>query len=499
MPGDWKQFLDKQRRAPAHNPDRTVGNSTVTNLDDARTRSYVNAAIDRECAELAGMPPRSGRNSSLNTAALKLGTLPGVDREIIRQRLLDACAANGLLAEDGLKACNDTINSGFSASDREGPRVIPEPKTATRKRVTEVDANVINGTAERTEARRTLRRIVASDIAIATPEWAWYYNGKGRIQKGTLSIFAGRPGAGKSSAARWFAAKATQGKLHGCWDGLPLNVAYIAGEEPWEYVIAPGLAAAGADMTRIFTYDALDPDGRRTRLLSNVDEQLLTDQFLEDEISIVIVDPLMSTISSVADVHRNNEVRDYIEPWSRIAHRINGLTLGIAHLRKNTSGDAVSLITGSSAFGEVARSVFAFVKDPDSDDGDRVMSQAKNSTGHEDLALTYRIDPAPVKAADGTVAEVGRFSITGDSDVTAEQVLAAGNSAEFGEGAECRKWLREYLEQEGRAQAKDILKAAREAGGWGERMVYRQQKKMRIRVESTASFPRTTWWSLCQS
>lgn len=472
-------------------------NGNVTHIDDARTRAYINTAIQRETEELAAMGKDSGRNARLNIAALKLGTLPGADRDHIRQALIDACATNGLLAEDGLRQCEKTIDSGFDKANREGPRTIPD--TTDDPNVTEVEPSTFhNGKKRNTEttAGRTLNRISAATIEISTPTWAWECNGRGRIQKGTLSLFAGRPGAGKSSAARWFAAKATQGKLHGCWDGQPLNVAYIAGEEPWEYVIAPGLVAAGADMNRIYTYEALDPTGRRTRLLSNVDEQLLTNQFLEDDISIVIVDPLMSTISSVADVYRNNEVRDYIEPWSRIAQRIDGITLGIAHLRKNTSGDAVSLITGSSAFGEVARSVFAFVKDPDSDDGDRVMSQAKNSTGHEDLALTYRIDAVPVKAADGTVAEVGRFTITGDSDVTAEQVLAAGNNGEAGEGAECRKWLRDFLEEEGRAQPKDIIRAAREAGGWNERLVYRQQKKLKLRVESTASFPRTTWWSL---
>lgn len=487
-----KSFDEILWPAPAPAPVTTPAAATVTHIDDARSRAYVTAALDRECAELAAMGARSGRNARLNVVALKLGQLP-CDRETLRSRLIDACSANGLLQEDGEQQCNATIDSAFSKADREGPKAIPEPKKA-RANVTEVTTLTTEPAAS--NYGRSLRRTIAADIAIATPEWAWHFNGNGRIQKGTLSIFAGRPGAGKSSAARWFAAKATQGKLHGCWDGTPLNVAYIAGEEPWEYVIAPGLVAAGADMTRIFTYDALDAEGRRTRLLSNADEQMLTEQFLADNITLIIVDPLMSTISSVADVHRNNEVRDYIEPWARMAQKADGVVIGIAHLRKNTSGDAVSLITGSSAFGEVARSVFAFVKDPDSDEGERVMSQAKNSTGHEDLALTYRIDPVPVTAADNTVADVGRFTITGDSDVTAEQVLAGANGGEYGEGSACRKWLRDYLEEQGRAQTKEILRAARECGGWGDRMVYRQQKKLGVKVESTGSFPRTTWWSL---
>lgn len=59
-------------------------------------------------------------------------------------------------------------------------------------------------------------------------------------------------------------------------------------------------------------------------------------------------------------------------------------------LRKAPNGDVVAGINGSSAFGEVARSIFGFAKDLES--GERILSQAKNSAGEEDLALTYRIE-----------------------------------------------------------------------------------------------------------
>lgn len=495
MGDSWEDLIFGTKTSPAPATPAVAPVIDITDREQARRRRYAEKALAAE-ADNVRTAAEGSRNHTLNTAAFNLqrfvtdGIL-GADE--IHVALTDSALANGLTINE-IHATLRSAGRGAEAKRSDKPAVPPPTDNGHKPNVTEVDAQALTG-GPKGPGGRSLRRIVAADIAIATPEWAWECNGHGRIQKGTLTIFAGRPGAGKSSAARWFAAKATQGKLRGCWDGEKLNVAYIAGEEPWEYVIAPGLVAAGADMRRVYTYDALDSEGRRTRLLSNADEDLLTEQFLADGIKYVIVDPLMSTISSVADVHRNNEVRDYIEPWARIAQRIDGVVNGIAHLRKNTSGDAVSLITGSSAFGEVARSVFAFVKDPDSDEGERVMSQAKNSTGYEDLALTYRIEPVPVTAADGTVAEVGRFTITGDSDVTAEQVLAGGGG-EYGEGAECRKWLRDFLEEEGRAQAKDVLKAARDAGGWGERMVYRQQKKLKVCVESSSSFPRTTWWSL---
>ena len=82
-----------------------------------------------------------------------------------------------------------------------------------------------------------------------------------------------------------------------------------------------------------------------------------------------------------------------VEPWARMAEAIGGVVYGVVHLTKAATGDVVAGVNGSSAFGEVARAVFGFAKDPDSDEGHRIMSQAKNSTGDENLALEYTIQP----------------------------------------------------------------------------------------------------------
>ena len=75
-------------------------------------------------------------------------------------------------------------------------------------------------------------------------------------------------------------------------------------------------------------------DGKAVRLLSVLDEAALTADFIERDISVVIVDPVMSTVGGKVDLNRNNEVRDYLEPWARIAEAINGMVLAIVHLSK---------------------------------------------------------------------------------------------------------------------------------------------------------------------
>jgi hypothetical protein len=341
-------------------------------------------------------------------------------------------------------------------------------------------------------AGRHIQWTTAAQVDDTIPVWAWEYDDKGRIQLGTLALFAGRPGAGKSTAARWFAAQATKGLLEGHWHGSPQHVAYIAtAEESTRYTITPGLRAAGADLSKIH-YPSVYRDGESAQLLSVLDEAALIDYLLAHHITIVVVDPLMSTISATSDVNKNNEVRAQIQPWARIADAINGIVIGVAHLRKNSTGDVVAAVTGSSAFGEVARAIFGFAKNPMNDT--RVMSQHKNSTGFEDLSLCYEITSQPVVVSTGETAEFGAFKILGPSEITVEDILVDHGAGTTGPGIECQRWLHDYLSVEGPARSRDVKKEAAKEG-FSERTVERAAKQLKLLIESKG-FPRTTHWSL---
>ncbi len=176
-------------------------------------------------------------------------------------------------------------------------------------------------------AGRTVQLRPMSALKDDVPVWGgWEYAEKGgRIPLGALSLFAGRPGgAGKSTAGRWFAAAVSTGTLSGGhWEGRPANVAYIAAEESGKYVVKPGLRAAGADLNRVF-FPIVEFQGEEVRFLSSRDMEALTDLLITQEVKLVVVDPLMSTIGSKTDVNRNNEVRALVEPWAKLAERIDG-------------------------------------------------------------------------------------------------------------------------------------------------------------------------------
>lgn len=339
-----------------------------------------------------------------------------------------------------------------------------------------------------------LGAVWATEIPDTIPTWAWTYDDKGRILNAALTLFGGRPEAGKSTTGRWFAAGWTQGTLPGCFEGQSINVAYIATEEAWHHTVKPSLRAAGADLDRVaFITRGDDP----ARINSVTDEQALIDLFKQRDIRAVFLDPLMGTLNGGVDINRNNEVRDYLDPWVRIAEAIDGPVVGICHLTKAPRGDVVASITGSSAFGELARCVFAFAVDREADDGTRVMSQVKNSSGLGGLNLTYRIGSHRVTTSDGQSAEMARFELIGPSDKSVRDIiLEESNSKSSNSGAsKCAKWLHGYLTQHG-PSLKAVIATEAKAQGFTTKMLRSARSRLEVEFERTHEKPPQTLWTL---
>lgn len=475
-----------------------------------RERNNALAALCSEANELAAVG-RGERNDELNRRTWKMwrkyGAFGKLRADEIYTELMNASRINGHVGDDGAMAHN-TCSGALEQAQREGGAIAPvidwHAPTPHVAEVSSINGHTpfeppqeatngnghTNGTAD--AAVRELRWATAAQIRDAVPVWAWNYDGKGRIQLGTLTLFAGRPGVGKSNAARWLVAEATNGRLGGCWYGEPVNVCYIATEESEVYTVVPGLKAVSADLSRVFIPKAFQ-GGNIDVINSFVDEAKIGQFCLDNDIKIIVVDALMTTVGSSTDVNRNNEVRMMLAPWSRIAEQIHGIVLGVTHLRKSNTGDVVAAINGSSAFGEVARSIFAFAKKPDDDQ--RVMSQHKNSTGHEDLSLTFELQSTTIYTATGECADIAKFVITGHSEETVEDILADGGLTVTSTTGEAKVWLNDYLQMNGPSCPKVEVMKDGEKAGHNKTAINRAFKKLKG-VSSVSGYPAMAQWSL---
>lgn len=511
---EWKQ--SGSTGEPVREYRVPVSGAAPGSVDHARECKYAAGSLADDCADLAAMGPESGRNNELNRIAFKMARFIGcgwLEQGPVVSALHAAYRANGGIRDHGQRQFDQTVNGALKNGARVGTPDVdwhksPAPHVEV---VTSINGHTaapweppppaeptnghINETAE--NAGRIVKLTPISTIIDDLPDWVWNYGGKGRIQLGTLTMLAGRPGSGKSTASRWFSSQLTNGTLDGIWKGQPVNVAYLAAEEQIDVLVKPSLRAVGADMSRIYCI-GVEMDGNEASLKSIQDEHALIEALVAANVRAVVIDPIMATIGSSADIYKNNEVRAHLEPYPRIAKAINGIVLGIAHLNKQAAKDVVAGINGSSAFGEVPRAVFGFAKDDSSDEGDRIMSQSKNSAGAEDLALVYRIKTTTVHTERrGRVGEMAYFDIIGDSQVSVEDVM----SAEIGQHSkvsEVKIWLQDTLEIGGPTLRQEVMRAGK-AEGYSESSIKRAAAELRVQSyqgAATPDKPRRALWAL---
>ena len=476
-------------------------------LDDPRTNGWFKATKQDAWDKIVNAKSRGEhRNDTLNKEAANL--MSGIvlndlaTEGEIRDFLTDAANASGLDidANCGPIGIENTISSGFDAGrNKYGRRTnLPRMEPGAQSTPTPPSADAAPAAQRGTgPGARLVKMGRFSELADRRPTWLWHYNGHGRIQQNTLCIFGGPAGTGKSTAARWVAAEMTNGTLEGEWYGQPQNVAYLAIEEDLDAMVKPSLRAAGADITRLF-YPIVEMDGTERILSSRADEAALTEELLDNNIRMLVVDPIMGTLGATVDVYRNNEVREAIQPFLNIAQAMNGLVIGIAHYRKSGAASGTAAITGSAAFGEVARSIFGFMKGGMDPDEPRVMSQSKNSAGREDLALQYALDLVPVLYDDGVATEMTRFKILGDSAVTVEDLMSEGGAQVRTKLQEASEWLHDYLQMNGPTASKQVKLDAKKDADISDATLNRAMGALKVvcTSRSVEGKPRVTFWDL---
>ncbi len=322
---------------------------------------------------------------------------------------------------------------------------------------------------------------LVEDIACVAPGHTWSppeVETDGRIACGMVSIAAGREGSGKSSFGIWLAAKITRGTLPGSHYGVPKRVFYLATEDSWKHTLVPRLMAAGADLSMVARVEVAVSECATVTLSLPDDVELLTRSITDNDVALVVIDPLMSTMSAGLDTNGTRDVRTALEPLAAMADKTGAAVVALAHFNKATGLDSLTRITGSGAFKDVARAVMVFAADPVS--GERVFSQPKNSVGRNDLpSLRYEVSGAVVETRKGKTATARfRFAWTADStvdDVLVEERRGGRRTSPVQEFLV--QYLAEHADKEtGEVDAADVI-----AAGEGEGHTRRQITDARAR------------------
>jgi hypothetical protein len=478
--------------APAQRPRRR----TKPSSEDG----YAQGALRRACEAIENS---STRNVDANEELFNMGQLIAageLDRKTVEQEIAAACRRARLPEKEIRTLLRDTETGGINRGIKSNPRDTSKRETLranTTKSRTSKPATHLNGDSD-TDWDEDPRKVYLkklSGVETRVPMWVWRYDGVGRIQLGTVCMFAGKPSAGKSTATRYFAAEISNGTLPGVWYGYPMNVAIYSPEEQLEDTIAPSLQAHGADLNRVISL-GIREDGFEDGLLSVRDENRLIETCRVNDIRALFVDPVISTFDGkLVDANKTSDVRRHLMPYVRVAQEINGIVVCVTHLRKGTINDVMTNINGSSAFGELPRAIFGFAT---VGDGSNVMEQVKNSAGPTGLKLEYHLPIERGLADDGQYYELPRFEIRGETELSITDLGSERDDEDATTSSADVVWLKNYLQIEQPAPSKRVKDDALKSADISPARLHKARKKLRVQIISTPKpdAPHTTAWCL---
>ena len=261
-----------------------------------------------------------------------------------------------------------TVASSFSAgkvvplklNDAKDPsdlHVLTEFERAFRSDAVFIEKFVTSVRGVVTESRR-IQSVLASDVEMDLTRWLWYDH----IPIGDVTVFAGMPAKGKSTAAVDVIARLTTGRdFPGSVKQVEESeVAILASEDNPRTTTVPRLRAAGADVAKVHIIQGTSDGEQEWEIALDHDQDMLK-AFLREhpKIKLIVIDPVTSYIGEV-DPNKPKDVRPFLNKLKKFAEEMGISLLLIMHLSKNPDVSALHRVGGAATWIEVPRSVWFF-------------------------------------------------------------------------------------------------------------------------------------------
>lgn len=331
----------------------------------------------------------------------------------------------------------------------------------------------------------------AAEIIPEPINWLW----NGWLAKGKLHIFAGAAGTGKTTLAISMAATISKGDCFA--DGTKCEKSSVliwSGEDNPKDTLVPRLMAAGADLSKVhFVGNTTNNFEIRSFDPATDMQSLMLQAASINDLALLIIDPIVNAVAG--DSHKNGEVRRSLQPVVDFGEVLNCAVLGITHFSKGGQGkDPLERVTGSLAFGALARIVLATAKIIDGDNTRRIICRAKSNIGLDGGGFTYSLDEKEVK--EGIFSS---YAMWGDSlEGAARELLADPEQISIsGESKSALEEAKEFLRQlllNGEESQKTIEDEAKGAGhSWAS--IRRAKSDLNI-ISSKSLMDKRWYWKL---
>lgn len=318
------------------------------------------------------------------------------------------------------------------------------------------------------------RAVVVSmaDIESKPIDWLW----PNWLPKGMLTLLGGYAGDGKSTLTISLASTlSTGGILPDGTQAPTVKTLLLAAEDDPSHVVKPRLELHNADVNNIKVLKSVKTtNGDEKTFNLRQDIKALYDAVVEEDIGLVIIDPLSSYLVN-GDRNNEGDVRDMLQPLNALMEHTGCAVLGILHIGKTEArARAFQNLMGSTAFTALARSVWMVNKLPDEFQVEgapemRVLGVDKSNYAVRPKSLKY------CQPTDNPVEFHGESPLQIDESFTWKPKSEKAGT----EVSKAEEWLLDFIG--GRRMPASEVEAAAKAEGISKATLHRARKKLGIK------------------
>ena len=357
------------------------------------------------------------------------------------------CLDNDQAGNEACEKLAGEISEGYSVirlkpSRKDWNEILCDKNTDRKKAIAETI------TIKVPEAEELVPMLCYEDIKQTSVEWLWFPY----IPFGKLTIIQGNPGEGKTYFAMMLTAACTNRKLFPNMEDIePFNVIYQTAEDGMGDTIKPRLVEAGADLSRVMVID----DTEEALTLS---DDRIEKAVRQNQVRLVIIDPVQAFIGADVDMNRANEVRPVFRKLGMIAEKTECAIVLIGHLNKSSGTQSTYRGLGSIDIMAAVRSLI-FIGKVRKDPTTRVLIHEKSSLAPPGETMAFKLGD------EEGFRWVGAYEISADELLDGKEGKATETKLERG-----AKLIRELLADKKEISIRELDEKAKEQGISGRTM-----------------------------
>ena len=357
------------------------------------------------------------------------------------------CLDNDQAGNEACEKLAGEISEGYSVirlkpSRKDWNEILCDKNADRKKVITETI------TIKVPEAEELVPMLCYEDIEQTSVDWLWFPY----IPFGKLTIIQGNPGEGKTYFAMMLTAACTNRKLFPNMEDIePFNVIYQTAEDGMGDTIKPRLVEAGADLSRVMVID----DTEEALTLS---DDRIEKAVRQNQVRLVIIDPVQAFIGADVDMNRANEVRPVFRKLGMIAEKTGCAIVLIGHLNKSSGTQSTYRGLGSIDIMAAVRSLI-FIGKVRKDPTTRVLIHEKSSLAPPGETMAFKLGD------EEGFRWVGAYEISTDELLDGKEGKATETKLERG-----AKLIRELLADKKEISIRELDEKAKEQGISGRTM-----------------------------